>query len=104
LGLFYGQRVEKGTFHVNLEVAQYLKVGSHQTNLIHQMKTTFLMFFFSMVISATIFAGVYVFFQSLVEAHAMAFSIGLVSIMVVGMLGMMNSIISDTTMQKQKIY
>ena len=62
------------------------------------------MFFFLMVVSATIFAGVYVFFQGMVEAHAMAFSIGLVSIMVIGMLGMMNSIISETTVEKQKIY
>jgi len=68
------------------------------------MKTTFLMFFFSMVLSSVIFAGIYVYFQTLVESNAMAFSIGLVSIMVVGMFGMMNSIISETTVEKQKVY
>jgi len=68
------------------------------------MKTTFLMFFFFMVASAIVFAGIYMFFQSLVETNAMAFSIGMVTIMVIGMLGMMNSIISETTVEKQKIY
>jgi hypothetical protein len=68
------------------------------------MKTTFLMFFFFMVASAIVFAGIYVFFQSVVETNAMAFSIGMVSIMVIGMLGMMHSIISETTVEKQKIY
>lgn len=68
------------------------------------MKTTFLVFFFMMVASAVIFAGLYMFFQSIVEANAMAFSIGMVSIMVIGMFGMMNSIISATTVEKQNIY
>ena len=62
------------------------------------------MFFFMMVASAVVFAALYVFFQSLVETNAMAFSIGMVSIMVIGMFGMMNSIISATTVEKQKIY
>jgi len=68
------------------------------------MKATFLTFFFSMVASAIVFAGIYVFFQSWVESHAMAFSIGMVSIMVIGMAGMVNSIISATTVEEQKIY
>jgi hypothetical protein len=54
------------------------------------MKTTFLMFFFFVVASAIVFAGIYIFFQSVVETNAMAFSIGMLSIMVIGMLGMMN--------------
>jgi hypothetical protein len=62
------------------------------------------MFFFFVVASAIVFAGLYIFFQSLVETNAMAFSIGMLSIMVIGMLGMMNSIISQTTVEKQKIY
>ena len=62
------------------------------------------MFFFFMVLSSVIFAGIYVYFQTLVESNAMAFSIGLVSIMIVGMFGMMNSIISETTVEKQKVY
>jgi len=68
------------------------------------MKATFLMFFFFMVASAIVFAGIYVFFQSLVESHAVAFSVGMVSIMVIGMFGMVNSIISATTIEEQKIY
>ena len=69
------------------------------------MKATFLMFLFSMVASAIVFAGIYVFFQSWVESHAVAFSLGMVSIMVIGMAGMVNSIISATaTVEKQRIY
>lgn len=68
------------------------------------MKPTFLMFFFLMVVSATVFAALYVYFQNLVEANALAFSIGLVLIMVVGMFGMMHSIISETSIEKKKIY
>ena len=68
------------------------------------MKATFLMFFFFMVASAIVFAGIYVFFQSMVESHAMAFSVGMVSVMVIGMFGMVNSIISATTVEEQKIY
>lgn len=62
------------------------------------------MFFFFMVASSIVFAGIYVFFQSVVETNAMAFSIGMLSIMIIGMLGMMNSIISQTTVEKQEIY
>lgn len=57
-----------------------------------------------MVASAILFAGIYVFFPSVVEANAMAFSIGMMSIMIIGMLGMMNSIISETIVEKQEIY
>ncbi len=68
------------------------------------MKPSFLMFFFLMVVSALAFAGLYVYFQSIVESNAMAFSIGLVTVMIVGMYGMMDSIISATTVEKQKVY
>jgi hypothetical protein len=68
------------------------------------MKPSFLMFFFLMVVSALAFAGLYVYFQSIVESNAMAFSIGLVTVMIVGMYGMMDSIISGTTVEKQKVY
>ncbi len=57
-----------------------------------------------MVASAIVFAGIYVFFQSWVESNAIGFSVGMVSIMVIGMAGMVNSIISATTVQEQKIY
>ena len=68
------------------------------------MKTTFLMFFFFMVASAILFAAIYVFFQSIVESNAAAFSIGMVSIMIIGMFGMVNSIISATAVEEQKTY
>ncbi len=68
------------------------------------MKTTFLLFFSMMVASAIIFAGLYVYFQNLVETNALSFSIGMVAVNVVGMFGMMNSIISETTVEKQKVY
>lgn len=68
------------------------------------MKPSFLLFFSLMVVSALSFAAVYVYSQTLVESNALAFSTGLVTIMIVGMYGMMNSIISDTTVENQKIY
>ena len=68
------------------------------------MKPNFLMFFFLMVTSATVFAGLYVYFQPLVENHALAFSVGLVVIMIIGMFGMMHSIINGTTIEEKKIY
>ncbi|MEJ7645672.1 MAG: hypothetical protein WKF87_13850 [Chryseolinea sp.] len=68
------------------------------------MKPTFLMFFFLMVAAASIFAMLYVYFQPVVETNALAFSVGLVAIMIVGMYGMMHSIISDTTIEQKKMY
>ncbi|MEO5978635.1 MAG: hypothetical protein ABIS36_19575 [Chryseolinea sp.] len=68
------------------------------------MKPSFLMFFFLMVLSATIFAGFYVYFQSLVESHALEFSVGLVVIMIVGMFGMMHSIINTASIEEKKVY
>ena len=57
-----------------------------------------------MVAAASIFAMLYVYFQPVVETNALAFSVGLVAIMVVGMYGMMHSIISDTTIEQKKMY
>lgn len=68
------------------------------------MKPTFLMFFFLMVVSATVFAGLYVYFQPMVESNALAFSVGLVVIMIIGMFGMMHSIISGARIEEKKIY
>jgi hypothetical protein len=68
------------------------------------MKPSFLVFFSLMVVSALAFAAIYVYSQSLVESHALAFTTGLVAIMIVGMYGMMDSIVSGTTVEKQKIY
>ena len=68
------------------------------------MKPVSLIFFSIMIVSALIFATIYVYFQPLVESNPMAFSGGLVAIMVVGMFGMMNSIISETTIEKQRVY
>lgn len=68
------------------------------------MKPSFLMFFFLMVASATLFAGIYVYFQPMVEKNALAFSVGLVIIMIIGMFGMMHSIINSTTVEQKKLY
>ena len=68
------------------------------------MKPTFLMFFFLMVFSATVFAGLYVYFQPLVEKNALAFSVGLVVIMIIGMFGMMHSIINGANVQEKRVY
>ncbi len=68
------------------------------------MKPSFLVFFSLMVVSALAFAAVYVYSQSLVESNALAFTTGLVTIMIVGMYGMMDSIVSGTTVEKQKVY
>ena len=57
-----------------------------------------------MVISATVFAGLYVYFKPLVEKNALAFSVGLVVVMIIGMFGMMNSIINGTTVEEKKLY
>lgn len=68
------------------------------------MKPSFLMFFFLMVVSATLFAALYVYFQPLVERNALAFSVGLVVIMIVGMFGMMHSIINGNAIEEKKVY
>jgi hypothetical protein len=62
------------------------------------------MFFFLMVFSATVFAGLYVYFQPLVEKNALAFSVGLVVIMIIGMFGMMHSIINGANVQEKRVY
>jgi len=62
------------------------------------------MFFFLIVVSALIFATVYVYFQALVETNALIFSVGLVTVNVIGMFGMMHSIISETVTEKQNVY
>jgi len=66
------------------------------------MKPIFLMYFFLIVVTTLIFAVVYVSFTDIVESNPEPFSIGMVGILLVGMYGMMDNIISNTTADKQK--
>jgi hypothetical protein len=40
----------------------------------------------------------------MVETHALEFSVGLVLIMIIGMFGMMHSIINTASIEEKKIY
>lgn len=73
-----------------------------QTN--RTMKPNFLMYFSLIVVSAMIFALVYVLFTDVVEAYAQAFSISFACILMVGMYGMMDNIVSHTTHDKIRDY
>jgi hypothetical protein len=66
------------------------------------MKPIFLMYFFLIVVTTLIFAVVYVSFKDIVESNPEPFSIGMVGILLAGMYGMMDNIISNTTADKQK--
>jgi hypothetical protein len=68
------------------------------------MKPIFLMYFMIILVSTMIFAVVYVVFKDVVEANPGTFSIGLGIILLSGMYGMMNNIISNTTHDKLKEY
>jgi len=60
------------------------------------------MYFTLILITTMIFAVVYVSFKDVVETNPETFSIGLVGVLVVGMYGMMDNIISNTSRDKQK--
>jgi hypothetical protein len=60
------------------------------------------MYFFLIVVTTLIFAVVYVSFTDIVESNPESFSIGMVAILLVGMYGMMDNIISNTTADRQK--
>jgi hypothetical protein len=66
------------------------------------MKPIFLLYFVVIVVATLIFAVVYVSFKDLVETNPGTFSIGLVTILLVGMYGMMDNIISHTSHEKQE--
>ena len=66
------------------------------------MKPIFLLYFVLIVVTTLIFAVIYASFKDLVETNPATFSIGLVMILLVGMYGMMDNIISNTTADKQK--
>ena len=70
--------------------------------IVNNMKPIFLMYFFLIVVTTLIFAVVYVSFTDIVESNPESFSIGMVAILLVGMYGMMDNIISNTTAAKQK--
>ncbi|WP_276373078.1 hypothetical protein [Chryseolinea sp. H1M3-3] len=68
------------------------------------MKPIFLMYFSLVVVSMLIFAVVYTLFKDIVEAHPETFSIGLGTSLLIGMYGMMDNIISNTTHDKLPKY
>lgn len=68
------------------------------------MKPNFLMYFSLIVITSLAFALIYVLFKDVVEAYPQTFSISLTSILVLGMYGMMDNIVSHTTHDKLKEY
>lgn len=66
------------------------------------MKPNFLLYFIIIIASTLTFAVVYVLFKEVVETNPESFSIGLGTILLVGMYGMMDNIISNTTRNKVK--
>ena len=72
--------------------------------IINFMKPIFLMYFSLIVVTSLIFAVVYVSFTDVVESNPESFSIGMVVILLVGMYGMMDNIISNTTANNQNLY
>ncbi len=68
------------------------------------MKPNFLKYFSLILIATMLFAVVYVSFKDLVETNPETFSIGLVTVLVVGMWGMMNNIISNAPQKEQNEY
>lgn len=66
------------------------------------MKPNFLLYFIIILASTLSFAVVYVLFTDVVETNPGSFSVGLGTILLVGMYGMMDNIISNTTSDKMK--
>lgn len=67
------------------------------------MKPISLIFFFIIIAATVVFAGIYVFSPEFVESNPAVFAIGLVSIMVVGMFGMMH-FIPSTVVEENRQY
>lgn len=68
------------------------------------MKPVFLMYFILIVVTTMIFAVVYISFKDVVEANPEFFSIGLGTVLLIGMYGMMDNIVSNTTHDKLSEY
>ena len=68
------------------------------------MKPIFLIYFVIILVTTMIFALVYVLFRDVVETNPMVFSIGFGTILLVGMYGMMDNIVSNTTHDKINKY
>ena len=68
------------------------------------MKPVFLLYFMIVIVASLMFAVVYVLFTDVVESHPETFSIGLCVALLVGMYGMMDNIISNTTHDKANKY
>lgn len=65
------------------------------------MKPISLIFFFVIIASASIFAGIYIFSPEVVESNPAVFAVGLVSILIVCMFGMMHYIPSTVAEKNQ---
>ena len=59
------------------------------------------MYFSLILVTTMMFAVVYVSFKDLVETNPETFSIGLVAVLLVGMYGMMDNIITATPQKQQ---
>lgn len=68
------------------------------------MKPVFILYFTIILAAMLIFAVIYVAFKDVVESNPETFSIGLCVMLLVGMYGMMDNIISNTTHDKVKEY
>lgn len=62
------------------------------------------MYFILIIVTTMIFAVVYVSFKDVVEANPEFFSIGLGAVLLIGMYGMMDNIVSNTTHDKLSEY
>lgn len=68
------------------------------------MKPIFLMYFMLIIVATLIFAIVYVSFKDVVETNPETFSFGFGGVLIVGMYGMMDNIVSNTTHDKINEY
>ncbi|SHH33455.1 hypothetical protein SAMN04488109_3747 [Chryseolinea serpens] len=95
---FSGSFQRSGRWHVNWN---YPITNQHKQP--NSMKPISLIFFFIIIAATVVFAGIYVFSPELVESNPAVFAIGLVSIMVVGMFGMMH-FIPSTVVEENRQY
>lgn len=68
------------------------------------MKPIFLLYLMLVLVTSLIFAVVYAAFAEIVEGNPETFSIGLGMVLLTGMYGMMDDIISNTTHDKLRKY
>jgi hypothetical protein len=68
------------------------------------MKPIILIYFVLIIVTTLSFAITYIAFKDVVEGNPETFSIGLGVVLLIGMYGMMDNIISNTTHDKSKQY